>query len=78
MAGITSGPPAPELGPTSHHTKTGPTKNLGPLAEFSGNREELEPWIAQAQAKLVVDYTSCTEATKFFMFYNRLRGEAAR
>ncbi|KAF4310005.1 hypothetical protein GTA08_BOTSDO02821 [Botryosphaeria dothidea] len=40
-----------------------PTKNLGPLAEFSGNRDELEPWIAQAQAKLAVDYTSCTEAT---------------
>ncbi|KAF4301592.1 hypothetical protein GTA08_BOTSDO10549 [Botryosphaeria dothidea] len=78
VAGIASDPPAPELGPTSHPTKTGPTKNLGPLAEFSGNREELEPWIAQAQAKLVVDYTSCTEATKFFMLHNRLRGEAAR
>ncbi|KAF4309519.1 hypothetical protein GTA08_BOTSDO02048 [Botryosphaeria dothidea] len=78
VAGIASDPPAPESGPTSHPTKTGPTKNLGPLAEFSGNREELEPWIAQAQAKLVVDYTSCTEATKFFMLHNRLRGEAAR
>lgn len=55
-----------------------PTKNLGPLAEFTGNRDELEPWIAQAQAKLAVDYTNCTETTKFFMLHNRLRGEAAR
>lgn len=80
-------PPSPKLsGKTSGSISTSasdtaegkPTKNLGPLAEFSGNRDELEPWIAQAQAKLAVDYTSCTEATKFFMLHNRLRGEAAR
>ncbi|GME38476.1 hypothetical protein GTA08_BOTSDO13145 [Neofusicoccum parvum] len=76
--GDTSGLQTPESGLTSHHTKTGPTKNLGPLAEYSGNRDELEPWIAQAQAKLAVDYVTCTEATKFFMLHNRLRGEAAR
>lgn len=42
-AGNTSVPRVPESGPTSQNTTTGPTKNLGPLAEFSGNREELGP-----------------------------------
>ncbi|KAF4307237.1 hypothetical protein GTA08_BOTSDO05027 [Botryosphaeria dothidea] len=63
VAGIASDPPAPESGPTSHPTKTGPTKNLGPLAEFSGNREELEPWIAQAQAKLIPWVQASTNTT---------------
>ena len=55
-----------------------PTKQLGQLAEYAGSRAELEPWIAQAQAKLVVDYAGCSEITKFFVLHNRLRGEAAR
>jgi hypothetical protein len=54
-----------------------PTKHLGPLAEYSGDRAFLEPWIAQAEAKLMVDYVECNEITKFFMLHNRLRGEAA-
>ncbi|KAF4302771.1 hypothetical protein GTA08_BOTSDO08744 [Botryosphaeria dothidea] len=47
------------------------------VIQLKEEKEELLK-IAQAQAKLVVDYTSCTEATKFFMLHNRLRGEAAR
>lgn len=58
--------------------KNEPTKRLGPLAEYNGDRDKLEPWIAQARAKLTVDYANCTKATKFFALYNRLRGEAAR
>lgn len=55
-----------------------PTKHLGPLATYEGKREELESWISQAQAKLQVDYCGCSEATKFFMVHNQLRGEASR
>lgn len=54
-----------------------PTKHLGPLAEYSGDREGLESWISQANAKLYVDYSNCSNVTKFFMLHNKLRGEAA-
>ena len=55
-----------------------PTKHLGPLATYDGNHKELEPWISQAEAKLQVDYQGCSEATRFFMIHNQLRGEASR
>lgn len=55
-----------------------PTKHLGPLATYDGDREGLESWISQAQAKLHVDYADCSETTKFFMIHNQLRGEASR
>jgi len=55
-----------------------PTKHLGSLATYDGNREELESWISQAEAKLQVDYGECSEATRFFMVHNQLRGEASR
>ena len=58
--------------------KNEPTRFLDRLAEYNGDRDELEPWIAQAQAKLSVDYKNCTETTKFFALHNRLRGKAAR
>ena len=54
-----------------------PTKHLGPLATYDGDREGLEPWISQAEAKLQVDYRECSEATRFFMIHNQLRGEAS-
>lgn len=58
--------------------RSSPTKKLGPLAEYSGDREGLESWISQAHAKLLIDYAGCDEATMFFMLHNKLRGEAAR
>ncbi|KAF6792353.1 pol-like protein [Colletotrichum musicola] len=60
------------------NTEEKPTKHLGPLAEYDGNPEQLEPWISQAQAKLHVDYVGCSEITRFYMLHNRLRGEASR
>lgn len=66
-------PTSTEMQPTSK-----PTKHLGPLATYDGNREELESWISQAKAKLEVDYGGCSEATRFFMVHNQLRGEASR
>lgn len=47
-----------------------PTKNLGPLATFEGNRDELEPWISQVEAKLQVDYRNYSEDTQFYMLHN--------
>lgn len=64
--------------PSSGSLDTKPTKHLGPLATYDGNREQLEPWISQAEAKLHVDYAMCSNATQFFMIHNQLRGEASR
>lgn len=55
-----------------------PTKILGPLSEYDGNRDTLDAWIHQARGKLRVDYAACDEATKFYAVYNRLRDEAMR
>jgi hypothetical protein len=76
-----SHPSGPTSTPNSDVTKatTGvPTKQLGPLAEYDGNRDGLETWIAQAQAKIEIDYSNCSDSTKFYMLHNRLRGEAAK
>jgi len=54
-----------------------PTKQLGPLPEYEGDREELEQWLSQARYKLEVDYAECSEKVKYLAIHNKLRGEAA-
>jgi hypothetical protein len=73
----TATPSTNSLEATTEHQVSQPTKQLAPLATFDGNREQLESWISQAEAKLRVDYNRCPEATQFFMIHNQLRGEAA-
>ena len=62
---------------TLQRQQHGPSNQLGPLPEYSGEREELEQWIHQARAKLRLDYVESSEETKFFALHNKLRGEAA-
>ncbi len=57
--------------------ENGPTKQLGTLPEYDGNREELEQWLSQARHKLEVDYAECSEKVKYLAIHNKLRGEAA-
>jgi hypothetical protein len=54
-----------------------PTKQLGPLPEYDGNREELDQWLSQARHKLEVDYAECSEKVKYLAIHNKLRGDAA-
>ena len=55
-----------------------PTKHLGPLATYDGEKAQLEPWISQVEAKITVDYSSCAEITRFYMVHNHLRGDASK
>src|SRR6266480_8083413 len=54
-----------------------PTKQLGPLPEYDGDREELEQWLSQARHKLETDYAGCSEKVKYLAIHNKLRGDAA-
>src|SRR6266496_4955887 len=45
-----------------------PTKQLGPLPEYNGDREELEQWLSQARHKLETDYAGCSEKVKLSRF----------
>jgi hypothetical protein len=56
---------------------TEPTKQLGPLPEYDGDRDELEQWLSQAKYKLEVDYAKCSERVKYLAIHNKLRGDAA-
>jgi hypothetical protein len=53
-----------------------PTKILGELPEYHGERDTLEPWIGQATAKVNTDYVGCSDAVKFEVVANRLRNKA--
>jgi hypothetical protein len=53
-----------------------PTKILGELPEYHGERDKLEPWIGQATAKINTDYMGCSDAVKFEVVANRLRNKA--
>lgn len=55
-----------------------PTKRLGPLPEYDGDISTIDSWISQARAKLEIDYSTCSDRTKFWALHNRLRDKAIR
>ena len=72
-------PPPPPTAAREEPSNVGaPTKHLGSLATYSGERDSLEPWLHQVEAKLAVDYVGCPETVKFFLVQNHLRDTAMK
>ncbi|KAF2841086.1 hypothetical protein M501DRAFT_1056361 [Patellaria atrata CBS 101060] len=51
-------------------------KALPPLQEYYGEPEKLDAWLQQAQVRIQIDYSNCSELVKFWALSACLRGEA--